>query len=599
MVKHKKLAQWIDEMAAMVTPDSTHICDGSQKEYDDMIRITVKEGLATELNKQKLPNCYLFRSDPSDVARVENRTYIASKTKEQAGPTNNWIDPDELKKTMKGLYKGCMKGRTMYVIPFSMGPVGSPISKIGVEITDSPYVVANMHIMTRVGTKVLEVLGETGEFIPCMHSVGKPLEKGETDGGKWPCAPLDKKYISHFPEERTIWSYGSGYGGNALLGKKCLALRIATVMARDEGWLAEHMLILGITNPKGEKKYIAGAFPSACGKTNLAMLIPTVPGWKVETVGDDIAWMKFGKDGRLYAINPEAGFFGVAPGTSMQSNPNAMKAMNRNTIFTNVALTGDKDVWWEGIGYDAPGKVIDWNGNEWEQGKSDKPAAHPNARFTAPAKQCPAVDPAWEDPAGVPISAFLFGGRRPSTVPLVHQSFSWNHGVFLGSIVGSEVTAAALDVKAGTVRRDPFAMLPFCGYHMGDYFKHWINIGSKTSPDKLPKILYVNWFRKTADGKWLWPGYGENSRVLKWVFERCNGEGKAVETEIGFMPTVDAIDRTGLSDVSEQDMKELLTVDRKGWLAEIDLIKQHYANFGDHLPSELKAELEALEKRLK
>ncbi len=599
MIKHKKLAQWIDEMAAMVTPDSIHICDGSQKEYDEMIAITLKEGVAIELNKQKLPNCVLFRSDPSDVARVENRTYIASKTKEQAGPTNNWIDPDELKKTMKGLYKGCMKGRIMYVIPFSMGPVGSPISKIGVEITDSPYVVANMHIMTRVGTKVLEVLGETGEFIPCMHSVGKPLEKGETDGGKWPCAPLDKKYISHFPEERTIWSYGSGYGGNALLGKKCLALRIATVMARDEGWLAEHMLILGITNPKGEKKYIAGAFPSACGKTNLAMLIPTVPGWKVETVGDDIAWMKFGKDGRLYAINPEAGFFGVAPGTSMQSNPNAMKAMNRNTIFTNVALTGDKDVWWEGIGYDAPGKVIDWNGNEWEQGKADKPAAHPNARFTAPAKQCPAVDPAWEDPAGVPISAFLFGGRRPSTVPLVHQSFSWNHGVFLGSIVGSEVTAAALDVKAGTVRRDPFAMLPFCGYHMGDYFKHWINIGSKTSSDKLPKIFYVNWFRKTADGKWLWPGYGENSRVLKWVFERCNGEGKAVETEIGYMPTVDAIDRTGLSDVSEQDMKELLTVDRKGWLAEIDLIKQHYANFGDHLPSELKAELEALEKRLK
>ena len=599
MIKHKKLAQWIDEMAAMVTPDSIHICDGSQKEYDDMIRITVKEGLATELNKQKLPNCYLFRSDPSDVARVENRTYIAAKTKDQAGPTNNWIDPDELKTTMKGLYKGCMKGRIMYVIPFSMGPVGSPISKIGVEITDSPYVVANMHIMTRVGTRVLEVLGEAGEFIPCMHSVGKPLEKGETDGGKWPCAPLDKKYISHFPEERTIWSYGSGYGGNALLGKKCLALRIATVMARDEGWLAEHMLILGITNPKGEKKYIAGAFPSACGKTNLAMLIPTVPGWKVETVGDDIAWMKFGKDGRLYAINPEAGFFGVAPGTSMQSNPNAMKAMNRNTIFTNVALTGDKDVWWEGIGYDAPGKVIDWNGNEWEQGKSDKPAAHPNARFTAPARQCPAVDPAWEDPAGVPISAFLFGGRRPSTVPLVHQSFSWNHGVFLGSIVGSEVTAAALDVKAGTVRRDPFAMLPFCGYHMGDYFKHWINIGSKTSPDKLPKIFYVNWFRKTADGKWLWPGYGENSRVLKWVFERCSGDGKAVETEIGYMPTVDAIDCTGLEGVSEQDMKELLTVDKKGWLAEIDLIKQHYANFGDHLPSELKAELEALEKRLK
>jgi phosphoenolpyruvate carboxykinase (GTP) len=598
MTRNKKLTKWVEEIAAMTAPEHIHWCDGSKEEYDILMKAMSEEGLATPLNKKRLPGCYLFRSDPSDVARVENRTFIASRSQDEAGPTNNWIDPIKLKGIMKELYKGCMKGRTLYVIPFSMGPIGSPISKIGVEITDSPYVVANMHIMTRVGDKVLETLGENGDFIPCLHSVGKPLGPGEKDNGIWPCAPIEQKYISHFPDERLIWSYGSGYGGNALLGKKCLALRIASVIAREEGWLAEHMLILGITDPKGEKKYIAGAFPSACGKTNLAMLIPTIPGWKVETIGDDIAWMKFGSDGRLYAINPESGFFGVAPGTSDQSNPNAMKTINRNSIFTNVALTSEGDVWWEGIGYEAPGKLIDWTGKEWEKGTSDKPASHPNARYTAPAHQCPDIDPKWEDPKGVPISAFLFGGRRPKIIPLVNQSFGWNHGVFLGSIVGSEVTAAALDLTAGTVRRDPFAMLPFCGYHMGDYFRHWIEVGKKHPADKLPKIFYVNWFRKTPDGKWLWPGYGENSRVLKWIFERCNDEGRAVETPIGYMPTVDAIDRAGLDDVTDEHMKVLTAVDREGWLREISLIKDHYAKIGPRVPKELTDELRVLEKRL-
>jgi phosphoenolpyruvate carboxykinase (GTP) len=598
-LSHKKLKAWIEEVAAMVTPDSIEICDGSKAEYDRMIKIMVASGMATPLAKK--PGSVLFRSDPSDVARVENRTYIASKTKEAAGPTNNWIDPAELKAIMKDLYKGCMKGRTLYVIPFSMGPVGSPIAKIGIEITDSPYVVANMHIMTRVGKKVLDVLGTDGEFVPCLHSVGKPLAKGESDNGKWPCAPLDKKYISHFPEERTIWSYGSGYGGNALLGKKCLALRIASVIARDEGWLAEHMLILKITNPKGVAKYVAAAFPSACGKTNLAMLVPTVPGWKVETIGDDIAWMKFDKEGRLRAINPEAGFFGVAPGTSMESNPNAMRSIEKNTIFTNVALTKDGDVWWEQIGYDAPGEVIDWNGNPWVQDKGNKeqkPAAHPNARFTAPASQCPCIAKEWEDPAGVPIDAILFGGRRPHSIPLVHQARDWNHGVFLGSIVGSEITAAALDLKVGTIRRDPFAMVPFCGYNMGEYFQHWINIGKKTSADKLPKIFMVNWFRKSEDGKWLWPGYGENSRVLKWIFEACEGSAKSVSTPIGIMPTPDAIDAP--KGVSKADLEELLAVDKAGWLKEIeDIRKEHYPKFGDKLPKELIAQLDTLEKNLK
>ncbi|MBF0499349.1 MAG: phosphoenolpyruvate carboxykinase (GTP) [Candidatus Riflebacteria bacterium] len=595
--KNKKLLSWVDEVKAMCKPERVVWCDGSKTEYDRLMSEMVASGMAIKLNEEKRPGCYAFNSDPSDVARVENRTYIASLKESDAGPTNNWIDPVELKKTMTGHYDGCMRSRTMYVIPFSMGPISSPIAKIGVQITDSPYVVCNMHLMTRVSNKVLELLGDAGEFIPCLHSVGAPLNPGQRDS-HWPCAPIEQKYIAHFPEENLIWSYGSGYGGNALLGKKCLALRIASSMACREGWMAEHMLILRFTNPQGRKFHIAAAFPSACGKTNLAMLQSNVPGWKVETIGDDIAWMKPGPDGRLYAINPEAGFFGVAPGTSVKTNPMALATCSKNSIFTNVVVTDELDVWWEGMDVECTGGT-DWKNKPWKPGLKDPnghevKGAHPNSRFTAPAHQCPVLCEDWESSAGVPIDIFVFGGRRSTTMPLVHEAFNFDHGVFLGATTASEPTAAALDAQH--LRFDPFAMTPFIGYHVGDYFAHWLKMGDKLG-NKAPRCFYVNWFRKDSKGKWLWPGYGDNSRVLKWMCERVEGKVGAEETPIGLMPKDGDLDLSGLK-ITAEDWRELMKVDKHLFRETLNDVREYLAKIGHKLPHRIMEQYEALKKRI-